>query len=172
MRFMRRFAERVQAEGGRVIFGYSGPLLGLFERALPDGVTIETRLETHPDFHCGLMSLPLRLGIVEPVDWGRPYLRAEPERVEAWRERIDLVVPAVNRGQRKVGLVWNGNPVHIRDARRSVPVRQLGQLLAVPGIISRCLRGGPRRSHNGARKKSTSSTRPRTSTQASTTSPR
>jgi hypothetical protein len=98
---------------------------------LPAGVTIETSVDTHPDFHCGLMSLPLRLGIDDPTGWGRAYLRAEPARVQAWRECAGRAAP---RAQRKVGLVWNGNPAHIRDARRSVPADQLTQLLNVPGI--------------------------------------
>lgn len=37
-------------------------------------------------------------------------------------------------GGRSVGLVWNGNPGHVRDARRSVPDDQLGLLLDVPGV--------------------------------------
>jgi hypothetical protein len=46
--------------------------------------------------------------------------------------RVEQTV-AVSGGP-KVGLVWNGNPQHIRDVRRSVPVDQLEPLLTVPGI--------------------------------------
>ncbi|MGE8474670.1 MAG: tetratricopeptide repeat protein, partial [Paraburkholderia hospita] len=60
VRFLPLLAERAQREGGRVIFGYAGPMQHLFERMLPDGIKIETSLDTKPDYHCGLMSLPLR----------------------------------------------------------------------------------------------------------------
>lgn len=131
VRFLPLLAQRAQREGGRVIFGHDGPLRHLFERMLPADIKLETSLDTKPDFHCGLMSLPLRLAVNDPVSWGRPYLSADPARVDAWRQRVDAVVPA---GRKKVGLVWNGNPDHIRDARRSVPADQLEPLLTVPGI--------------------------------------
>jgi hypothetical protein len=130
VRFLPLLAERAQREGGRVIFGHEGPLQHLFERVLPQGVTLETSLDTRPDFHCGLMSLPLRLGIVDSSGWGGAYLSADPQRAELWRTQVAQSAAAGT----KVGLVWNGNPQHIRDARRSVPVDQLEPLLTVPGV--------------------------------------
>jgi hypothetical protein len=47
-------------------------------------------------------------------------------------------------GNRNVGLVWNGNPDHIRDRRRSVPVEQLEPLLSVPGVTWFALSPGRR----------------------------
>jgi Tfp pilus assembly protein PilF len=131
VRFLPLLAERARREGGRVVFGHDGPLRRLFERMLPADVTLETSLITRPDFHCGLMSVPLRLGIVDSSGWGRSYLSADPARAGMWRERVAQMAPS---GGPKVGLVWNGNPQHIRDARRSVPVDQLEPLLSVPGI--------------------------------------
>lgn len=133
VRFLPLLAERARREGGRVIFGHDGPLRHLFERMLPADLPLETSLETRPDFHCGLMSLPLRLGVFDATGWGAPYLSAEPARVQAWRERVDAHT-AGKPGNRKVGLVWNGNPDHIRDMRRSVPVELLEPLLSVPGV--------------------------------------
>ncbi|MBN3762663.1 tetratricopeptide repeat protein [Burkholderia sp. Ac-20365] len=131
VRFLSLLAERAQHEGGRVIFGYAGPMQHLFERMLPDGVTIETSLDTKPDYHCGLMSLPLRVGINDPSVWGRPYLSADPTLAAAWRDRVEAVTVA---GNKKVGLVWNGNPDHIRDRRRSIPAGEIAQILDVPGV--------------------------------------
>jgi diadenosine tetraphosphatase ApaH/serine/threonine PP2A family protein phosphatase len=130
VRFLPLLAERARREGGRVIFGHDGPLRHLFERMLPQGVTLETRLDTQPDLHCGLMSLPLRLGIVDASGWGRAYLSADPQRAGLWRTRVGQSAASGP----KVGLVWNGNPEHIRDTRRSVPVEQIEPLLTVPGI--------------------------------------
>lgn len=132
-RFLPLLARRAQQEGGRVIFGYEGPLRHLFERSLPADMPLETGIETRPDFHCGLMSLPLRLGIVDAKGWGAPYLSADPALAKAWRERV-TVHATRSHADRKVGLVWNGNPDHIRDARRSLPVEQLEPLMNVPGV--------------------------------------
>jgi hypothetical protein len=133
VRFLPLLAERARHEGGRVIFGHDGPLRHLFERMLPVDLPLETSLETRPDFHCGLMSLPLRLGIVNAAGWGAPYLSADPVLERSWRERVEAQM-AGKPANRKVGLVWNGNPDHIRDARRSVPVEQIEPLLSVPGV--------------------------------------
>jgi len=132
VRFLPLLAERARREGGRVIFGHDGPLRHLFERMLPADLRLETSLETQPDFHCGLMSLPLRLGIVDATGWGAPYLSADAALEQTWRERVEAHM-AGKRGNRKVGLVWNGNPDHIRDMRRSVPVGQIEPLLDVAG---------------------------------------
>lgn len=134
VRFLPLLAERARHEGGRLILGYDGPLRSVFERMLPADLPIETSLATRPDFHCGLMSLPLRLGIIDPTGWGAPYLRADPALVQSWAGRIGAHLLAECPGHRKVGLVWNGNPEHIRDMRRSVPVAQLEPLLSVPGV--------------------------------------
>jgi tetratricopeptide (TPR) repeat protein len=131
IRFLPLLAELARREGGRVILGYAGPLRNLIERMLPAGMTIEDSLNTQPDFHCGLMSLPLRLGVFDHHGWGAPYLRVNPTRVELWRTRVAQAIP---RGGRTVGLVWNGNPEHTRDARRSIPDAELGALLSVPGL--------------------------------------
>jgi tetratricopeptide (TPR) repeat protein len=131
VRFLPLLAERARREGGRVIFGHDGPLRHLFQRMLPADVALETSLATRPDFHCGLMSVPLRLGVFDSAGWGRAYLSADPARAQAWRAHIAQTVAASGP---KVGLVWNGNPQHIRDVRRSVPVDQLEPLLTVPGI--------------------------------------
>lgn len=133
VRFLPLLAERARREGGRVIFGHDGPLRHLFERMLPADLPLETSLETQPDFHCGLMSLPLRLGIVDATGWGAPYLTAEPSLERIWCERIEAHTIG-KRGHRKVGLVWNGNPDHIRDTRRSVSVEQIEPLLNVSGV--------------------------------------
>jgi hypothetical protein len=133
VRFLPLLAERARREGGRVIFGHDGPLRHLFERTLPADLRLETSLETQPDFHCGLMSVPLRLGIVEATGWGAPYLSADPQRLQPWQRWVQACVDG-KPGNRKVGLVWNGNPDHIRDARRSVPIEQLEPLLNVAGV--------------------------------------
>ncbi|MGE5506652.1 MAG: tetratricopeptide repeat protein [Actinomycetota bacterium] len=80
------------------------------------------------DAHLPLSSLPLRLGVTDPLAWpGQPWL-APVSRPPATVER-----PAV-------GLMWSGNPG--TDDARHVPVGALAPLLAVPGITFYSLQVG------------------------------
>jgi hypothetical protein len=58
-----------------------------------------------------------------------PYLHAEPERVERWRQKLGSSEDAVH-----VGVVWQGNPKHGWDRWRSFPLAALAPLAAVPGV--------------------------------------
>jgi hypothetical protein len=131
-RFMAPLAERVQAQGGTLVFGYDGPMRGLFERTLPPGVRIESSLDTEPDCHCGLMSVPLHLG-ADPArpGLGKPYLRADMRLAALWRERVEAAAP---RRRLRVGLTWNGNPDHARDARRSLDAQWADRLVATEAV--------------------------------------
>ncbi len=98
------------------------PLLEIFS----DVATVVTEMPVPPhDLHCPLMSLPLVLGI-GPADFGStvPYLRADPARVAAWRDRL-APLPG-----KRVGLVWAGNPEYGADRHRSIPFACLAPLLA------------------------------------------
>jgi hypothetical protein len=54
-----------------------------------------------------------------------PYVRAIPEKVEAWAEQFDGRLP---RGHRRVGIVWAGRPTHGNDHNRSVTLASLASL--------------------------------------------
>lgn len=57
-----------------------------------------------------------------------PYLRASPERMAHWSERLP-------RHGLRVGLVWKGNRFHDNDGHRSLPhLSTLAPLWAVPGV--------------------------------------
>jgi tetratricopeptide (TPR) repeat protein len=118
-RYVPLMAERVRREGGRMLYCCFGPLLGLlrrsfegcFEAILPD------TFSPMPDFdyHCPLLSLPLRFGTtLDAAPAQIPYLTLSEEKVEAWRQRL--------AGERrlKVGLVWSGKLSHQRNRLRSV----------------------------------------------------
>ena len=102
------------------------------------------RLYTEPplpacDFQIPMMSLAHVLGVDEgdfaaPV----PYLKAEPEAVAEWRERLSHL-PG-----RRVGLVWAGNPDYPADPRRSMTLADFAPLRELPGISLVSLqKGGP-----------------------------
>ncbi len=69
------------------------------------------------DFHCPLMSLPLAFKTTpDTVPASAPYLRAAPEQVQKWAQRLGP------RTQPRIGLVWSGNAAHSNDHNRSIPL--------------------------------------------------
>ncbi len=75
-----------------------------------------------------LMSVPWVLGIEEAtIPAAVPYLRADPERVAAWRCRLP---------QRafRVGIAWRGRPNVAVDRGRSFSLRYLHPLASIPGV--------------------------------------
>jgi tetratricopeptide (TPR) repeat protein len=88
-----------------------------------------------------IMSLPRLTGTrLETIPARIPYLRV-PEVVPN-RAAIDHCLSG-GPGSRRVGLVWAGNPRHVRDRERSVPFEILEQLKDVPGITFVSLQIGP-----------------------------
>ena len=93
-----RFAPKVKALGATVVFRCPKPLLKLFAKfpgidvLIPDGEPLPAF-----DVYVPLMSLPaiFRTSLedvpgIHPV----PYLRADPELVERWRDRLGPARPA------------------------------------------------------------------------------
>lgn len=110
----------------------TAPLRELFETlegldeiyVAKDGVEVRSH-----DFWVLSMSLPFHFGTsLANIPVEIPYLRASPERIERWRERLP-------RKGLRVGLVWKGNPKHKNDANRSLPsLETLASLWQVPGV--------------------------------------
>jgi hypothetical protein len=76
-----------------------------------------------------LLSLPLAFGTtLQTVPADVPYLRAPAERVERWSGRLP-------EGKTlRVGLAWSGNPTHVNDRNRSIPLARLSALLSDPRL--------------------------------------
>ena len=68
------------------------------------------------DVHAPLLSLPRLFGTTAAtIPASVPYLFPDPILVERWRDRL------ANVSGFKVGIVWQGNPQHLKDS--SVPCR-------------------------------------------------
>ena len=81
------------------------------------------------DRQCSVMSLPRVFGTtLQSVPADVPYLRADPAKEAAWRQRL-AALPG-----RRVGLAWAGNPAYLQDRVRSVPAALLAPLAEVPGV--------------------------------------
>jgi hypothetical protein len=73
--------------------------------------------------HCRLSSLPYLFNTMpDTIPAPVPYMKADPERIAWWRERLELQLPA---GVRRIGLAWTGRPTHPNDKRRSMPLESL-----------------------------------------------
>jgi Flp pilus assembly protein TadD len=135
-----RYATLVKKQGGAVILecpAFLQPLLRScpgIDQLVPEG----TPLPDH-DVQAPLMSLPALLHTtLATVPDEVPYLFADAERSERWRERLQDIDGF------KVGIVWQGNPHHPLDHYRSIPLGEFARLAAVPGVrLVRLQRGVP-----------------------------
>jgi tetratricopeptide (TPR) repeat protein len=82
------------------------------------------------DLHCPLLSLPLAFGTqCATIPANVPYIEADRGRVARWAARLSEFA-----GKTKIGLVWAGNSDAVAiDTRRSLSLKELAPLAAIPG---------------------------------------
>ena len=128
LQFCRFVSMAAAVSEARVVLEVQGPLLRLLT-GLP-GVTEIVAAGNTPvafDVHCPLPSLPTAFATnLATLPANVPYLRADPNRVAAWQERLAGI------SGRKIGLVWAGNPDYEHDALRSLPPAALAALDGIP----------------------------------------
>jgi hypothetical protein len=108
-------------------------------RSLP-GVSVIATGDPLPDFdlQVPVLSLPLLFGTrLETIPSRVPYLRAEPDAVARWRDRLSGL-PGL-----KVGIVWAGSPTHGNDRNRSIGLAPFVRLAAIPGVSLVSIQKGP-----------------------------
>ena len=122
---------------GHCIIECDRRLLGIFRRSFPTATvyaatpdrTVPPEIATRKiDFEVAAGSLPryFRRSLDEfPRHSG--YLRADPQRVAAWRERLARLGPGL-----KVGISWTGGVRKTRRALRSIPLGRLLPVLTTP----------------------------------------
>jgi hypothetical protein len=89
------------------------------------------------DVQAPLLSLPRLLGTQTLADIPAdiPYLRCDPELTAQWRQRLEsLDDTALSQPKLRIGIAWQGNPVHRSDRYRSVPLARLAPLARLPGV--------------------------------------
>lgn len=78
------------------------------------------------DAHIPLISFP---GVFETtihsIPWRGPYIQADTQRMQDWVERV----AASGARERKIGLVWTGNPQNAGNRERSVTLQQFAPLV-------------------------------------------
>ncbi|MET4802304.1 tetratricopeptide repeat protein [Bradyrhizobium sp. LB11.1] len=124
-----RYVPMLAARGARVALAVQDPLHRLMSalRGASHCVPMSA-VSTLPafDLHCPISSLPFAFGTrLETIPSG-PYLPSPPDsRIQAWDNRLGP------RTRLRVGLVWSGDPAHVNDETRSIPLRTLSRILDV-----------------------------------------
>jgi tetratricopeptide (TPR) repeat protein len=119
-RFIPLLAQRVHAQGGRLIWNSFPEMGALLERSLAqhvDGYSAGGGVESlpHYDYEIPLLSVPLMLNTRgNALPQTVPYLQPDPAARVAWRKRL-----AAER-RLKVGLAWTGSLGHQRNPFRRV----------------------------------------------------
>lgn len=119
-----RFVPRVARLARKVWLLVPSVLESLLAPALPPNCSILPQGSRLPpiDFHCPLLSVAAALQVtLEDLPGPVPYLSAPSPRVAQWKARIGS--RALN-----VGIVWAGNPRHVNDHNRSLPLNRFRQL--------------------------------------------
>ncbi len=138
-----RYLPLVKARGGRVVFECHpklGPILSgcegfdeILERVSP-GSTPNTAYDTQ--IH--LLSLPrLFQTRQESIPADVPYIKANPERVEYWRDRI------VQDKGFKIGVAWAGSANHTNELNRSCTLAAFRAIADIPKVSLYSLQKGP-----------------------------
>lgn len=141
-----RFAGAVQRRGARVVVACPESLLRLVARC-PGVDAVQEWYAPVPecDVHAPLMSLPAILGttLVTLPDMS-PYTSADAALVDRWRPVVERALAAAhpedgardNAGRRplRIGVVWQGNPTHRNDGRRSFPLSLFSDIAGRPDV--------------------------------------
>jgi hypothetical protein len=141
-----RYAAAARARGARVIAACPDSLLRLVARC-PGVDAVQDWYGPVPecDVHAPLMSLPAILGTtMATVPAACPYLSADDATIDRWRPLVDRSVVAAypedegrdpaGRRPFRIGIVWQGNPSHRNDGRRSFPLELFGHIAGIPGV--------------------------------------
>jgi Flp pilus assembly protein TadD len=125
-----RYLRLVQERGARVLFECPKSLHPLLASCRGIDELIASG-EPLPDFdvQSPLLSLPHRLGLPEPKDSpAPPYLSADPALIDHWKSEL------AGLDGFRVGINWQGSPIHKSDRFRSIPFSQFLPLAKVPGV--------------------------------------
>jgi len=127
-----RYAKWVEERGGRTILVCQRPLEKILatcagvRKVVPEGTPI-----TDFDVYIPLMSLPLIFKTTLATIPGKvPYLHPDAALVDRWRDELGLL----DDGGFKIGIAWQGNPIHGNDHERSFRLAQFEPLTRIPGV--------------------------------------
>ncbi len=123
-----RYARLAEARGAKVVLSVQEPLRRLLTQLSPTVQIIGgAERPARFDYHSPLLSLPLAFATTrETIPAEIPYLGAEHERVENWKQRL-------GGDGFKIGICWQGKKGKI-DIGRSFSLREFVNIAAVPDV--------------------------------------
>jgi len=136
-----RYLPMVKALGGTVIFETSAPFINIFRDY--SGIDRLVKISPHRkpelefDFYIPLLSLPgIFQTTLKTVPAEVPYIFADPHKKRTWQNRLD-------KSNFRVGIVWAGGTIHLKDNLRSCRLNQFLPLARIPGVQLYGLQKGP-----------------------------
>lgn len=133
-----RYLPLARQRCGNVLVEVQANLVPLLECSGLSGLVAQRAALPRFDFQLPMLSLPGIFGTtLETVPAAVPYLKARPELVDSWREKLSRY------SQFKVGIVWQGSPSYREDRYRSIPLPYFTPLAHVPGVQLFSLQKGP-----------------------------
>jgi tetratricopeptide (TPR) repeat protein len=119
-----RYVPMLARAGAKVVLEVQRQLKALL-RQIEGAAAVVARGEPLPafDVHCPLGSLPLALK-TEPatIPSTDRYIGADEAHIAKWRPRLEAL------GRPRIALAWSGNPQHVNDRNRSIPLSRLAPL--------------------------------------------
>lgn len=134
-----RYASLVKQRGATVVLECLTPLANLLD-TMPGVDRVVAQGQPLPafDFQIPLLSLPAVFETtLKNIPATIPYLTARPELVDHWRNKLAPLDGC------KIGIAWQGNPLHKNDRFRSAPLGAFGPLAQVTGVNLVSLQKGP-----------------------------
>ncbi|HCT99382.1 MAG TPA: hypothetical protein DF614_04775 [Methylococcaceae bacterium] len=129
-----RYAQHLKAQGAIVWVLVTTPLVALFKTIVWVDRVLENG-EQHTaqyDFWVFPLALPYWFQTtLENLPCNVPYLSVNAQKSAWWQQWLASQTPAANK---KIALVWAGNPVHSNDANRSIALAEFACLSTLPHI--------------------------------------
>ncbi|HVZ01566.1 MAG TPA: tetratricopeptide repeat-containing glycosyltransferase family protein [Dongiaceae bacterium] len=125
-----RYVPLLAERGAKVTFLATRSLVRLLSPiAAVAEVAARVEVDRPFDYRAALLGLPriFGTGLDSVPRTEGPYLRAEPDRVDAWRARIGT-------GGFRIAVCWQGNPNVRVDRGRSIPLGAFAPLASLPGV--------------------------------------
>ncbi len=116
--------------GANIVLAVHPPLRQLVSRNTDALVVTLDQQWPDFDYHCPLLTLPRLFGTnLTNIPADIPYLKADPAEVKRWGQRI-----GETGGNKKVGIVWAGNPEQTGDRLRSPRLEAVHKLFDLKNI--------------------------------------
>jgi hypothetical protein len=127
----------VLTQAERCVIECRAKLQPLFARSFPEATIVPAEDKPVPswlddvgaiDYQVASGSLPQLFRRSRDAFPARPFLKADPAKVERWRGELACLGPGL-----KVGVSWRGGSVRTRTLARTIPLREWSAILGVPG---------------------------------------